>query len=126
MGLRANLLNAVLRDLPAPDSVLTEPSPRWDEILGGRTGPNDWAHYERSKGTTCIVFVNGEAIAAGFPEDMIVTGPTPGGAGTVILQTQHAGAKARGWYHTPERGVLPNLRPGDIFEINGDRAKVAA
>jgi hypothetical protein len=118
MGLRANLVNVILKDLPDSTSVLGEPSPRWDEILGGRIGPNAWGRYGRGAGTTCIIVTNGWAINAGLPADMVITTPTPTGGGTPILQAQLKGAKERGWLHTPVAGVLPNLRPGDIFNIN--------
>jgi|SRR5271166_1300444 len=118
MGLRANLVNVILKDLPNAGSVLGEPSARWDEILGGRLGPNAWGRYGRNAGTTCIIVTNGWAIDAGLPSDMVITTPTPTGGGTPILQAQLKGSKSRGWLHTPVSGVLPNLRPGDIFNIN--------
>ena len=125
MGLRANLVNTILKDLPNADSVLGEPSARWDELLGGRTGPNSWNRYGRTCGsdghsgcgTSCVIVTNGWAIDAGLPSDMVITAPTPSGGGQPILNAQISGAKSRGWLHTPTSGVLPNLRPGDIFNI---------
>jgi len=118
MGLRANLLNVVLKDLPNANSVLGEPSARWDELLGGRTGPNSWGRYGRGAGTTCLIVANGWAIDAGFPDDMVITTPTPSGGGVPVITAQINGAKTRGWLHTPVQGELPNLRPGDIYNIN--------
>lgn len=118
MGLRAELLNVIQSDLPNANSVLGEPSPRWDALLGGRTGPNSWGRYGRGFGTTCVIVTNGWAIDAGFPSDMVITTPTPTGGGVPILHAQIGAATTRGWLHTPKSGVLPNLRPGDIFNIN--------
>lgn len=118
MSLRTDLLNVVLSDLPDATSTLGEPDPRWDERLGGRTGPNSWSWYERGFGTTCIVTTNGWLIAAGAPDDMVVREPTPNGGGTRMIQAQIHSAEARGWLHTPVRGQLPNFRPGDVYNIN--------
>ena len=120
MGLRAKLLAVVLGDLPEPDSKLGEPSERWDELLGGRKGPNNWGRYGRASGTTCLIALNGWAIDAGFPSDMVVAYDTPNGGGTLIAQAEIAGAKARGWYHEPQRGELPDFRPGDVYQTNRD------
>ena len=118
MGLQSELLSAVLADLPDADSRLGEPDPRWDAILGGRTGPDSWNQYGRAAGTTCIITLNGWAILAGFPDNMVVAVPTPMGGGTRMITAFNAGAGSRGWLHTPTRGELPDLRPGDAYEIN--------
>lgn len=123
VGLRSKLLNVVLADLPSSDSVLTEPSPRWDELLGGRKGPGVWGRYERNYGTTCAVAVDGWLLSVGAPPELINATQADGGTGFVpgehIIRL-NAGAKALGWLRTPVRGQLPDFRPGDIFEINHD------
>lgn len=121
MGLRKNLVNVILADLPTPDSKLEEPNPRWDEILGGKRGPGRWGRYSNGYGTTCIITANGWGIDAGLPDDMLVKEDTPNGGGTKIHQAMITGAKARGWYRTPTRGQLPDLRPGDIYVSNKSR-----
>jgi hypothetical protein len=123
VGLRADFLTTVMRDLPSRESRLEEPNPRWDEVLGGRTGPDAWQQYGRGAGTTCIVAVNGWARSTpGFPADMVVTEPTPAGGGTRMITAFNDGARRRGWLRTPQRGVLPDFRPGDVFNINRVRA----
>jgi hypothetical protein len=119
VSLRCDFHAVVLSHLPTQESKLGEPDPRWDAILGGRTGPDNWNWYGRAAGTTCIVTVNGFAAQTpGFPENMVVREPTPNGGGTRMIQAQIKGAEARGWLRTPVRGQLPNFRPGDIFNIN--------
>lgn len=118
MGLRAKLLQVVLNDLPSSDSVLTEPSSRWDELLGGRKSQDSWGRYGRGYGTTCAIVANGWALDAGLPEDMVINVDTPSGGGSKIFQALDAGAKARGWLRYPKRGELPDLRPGDVYIIN--------
>ena len=118
MGLRSSLLNVVLADLPAMSSTLDASSPRWDELLGGKKSPGVWGRFSTGYGTTCIVVLDGWAISAGFPSDMVVTVDTPSGGGTKILQAMYAGATSRGWMREPVRGSLPSIRPGDVYVSN--------
>lgn len=122
MGLRANLLRTVLADLPEPKSVLTEPSERWDHLLGGRTVAGAWKRYGRV-GTTCAVVVGGWLIDVGGPPEMINAAVEDGGSGFVIGQPVARlieGAKKLGWFRSAKRGELPSFRPGDIYWINRD------
>lgn len=111
------LVAAALASLPNPDTVLGEPSPEWDELLGGRKSPNQWRYYERGYGTTCGVVAAAWAEKAGWPAELINRDP-PGGSGFKIgehISRLHDGAKKLGWLHTPVAGELPDLRPGDIL-----------
>lgn len=122
MGLRADLLAAVLADLPTPDSTLSETSnpDRWDALLGGKTGSGTWGRYERGYGTTCGVAANGWLLEVGAPPEMINAAP-PGGSGFTIgahISRINQGAQSLGWLRTPTRGQLPDFKPGDLYEIN--------
>lgn len=111
------LVAAALEDLPNPDSVLGEPDPRWDALLGGKKSANQWAYYERGFGTTCGVVTAAWAEKAGWPAALINRDP-PGGSGFKIgehISRLHDGARSLGWLHTPNKGELPPLAPGDIL-----------
>jgi hypothetical protein len=53
---------------------------------------------------------------------MYVAEPTPMGGGTKMLQKQLAYATANGWLHTPTKGELPAIRPGDVYNSNHTNA----
>lgn len=113
----AELVNVATRDLPDSSTVLGEPSPRWDEILGGRKGPGQWGYYEAHHGTSCGVVAAAWLEGAGGPPSLINRAP-PGGNGFVIgkhITKLHDGAKAIGWLREPTRGELPDLAPGMIY-----------
>lgn len=128
------LVNAALADLPDSTTVLGEPDPRWDEILGGKLSPNAWRYFERGYGTTCAVVAGDWMKEAGWPADLINRAPEDGGTATMTSDGQHLakgsigahiskmhdGARARGWLHEPSKGVLPDLAPGDILGTEHD------
>lgn len=125
MGLRARLHAIVLQDLPEADSKLGEPSPRWDELLGGRISPGKWKHFETGYGTTCGAVVDGWLTDAEAPPQLINASPEDGGSGYTIgasISRLIRGASELGWLRKVERGVLPAIRPGDIFRINRQSA----
>jgi len=111
------MVAAALQSLPNSDSVLGEPDPAWDELLGGKKSANQWAYYERGYGTTCGVVAAAWAAKAGWPADLINRDP-PEGDGFKIgahISKLHDGARSHGWLHTPTKGELPDLQPGDIL-----------
>lgn len=116
-SLSERVASAVERDLPRSDSVLTEPSPRWDALLGGRIGPGKWRYYEAGYGTTCGVTAAGWLAKAGAPPGMINRDPPEGsgfGPGAHISRLRQ-GAQELGWLFRPRAGQLPNLRRGDVY-----------
>ena len=120
MGLRSDLLKIVLTDLPSSDSVIAYASPRFDELMGGKTAADKWKRFETGFGTNCAVTAVGWLLEAGAPPDML-NAEAPGGSGFTPgahFTRLNAGASSRGWLKTPTKGQLPDFRPGDIFQIN--------
>lgn len=116
------IVAAALADLPDSTTVLGEPDPRWDELLGGKKSANQWAYFERGYGTTCGVVAAAWAEEAGWPADLI-NRDAPGGSGFKIgahISKLHDGARARGWLHVPNKGELADLAPGDILGTEHD------
>lgn len=118
--LSERLLAVALADLPASDSVLTEPSERWDAVLGGRIDADRWRYYERGFGTTCGVVAASWLEDAGAPPEMINRNPPLGDGfkmGWHIIKARD-GARKRGWLREPQSDQLPDLRPGDLYATN--------
>lgn len=116
------IVNAALADLPDSTTVLGEPDPRWDELLGGKLNANQWRYYDRGYGTTCGVVAAAWAAQAGWPADLVNRDP-PEGSGFKIgahISRLHDGARAHGWLHVPNRGDLPDLVPGDVLGTEHD------
>lgn len=111
------LVAVALESLPDSTTVLGEPSPEWDALLGGKKNASQWAYYDRGFGTTCGVVAAAWAEKAGWPADLINRDP-PGGSGFKIgahISRLHDGARAHGWLREPKHGELPDLQPGDIL-----------
>jgi len=113
------LLRSVLGFLPEETSILAEPDPRWDAILGGRKGPDLWGYYQWAKGakygTTCGIFVAACAAYAGLPREIINRDP-PEGSGyvpTAHIKRLWEGGGILGWRkaYDPKSG----FEPGDIY-----------
>lgn len=128
------LVASALADLPDADTVLGEPDPRWDELLGGKLTADQWRYYERGYGTTCGVVTAAWLEAAGGPPVMINRAP-PGGSAEMSPDGQHLakgsigahirklhdGGKSLGWLRTPTTGALPDLQSGDILGTEHDK-----
>ncbi len=118
--LASRLLQVALNYLPESKSRISEPDPRWDKILGGRTSADSWKYYSRNFGTTCGVVAASWLEEAGGPPDMINRDP-PGGSGFKngwhIIKIME-GAKKLGWFRKPTNGQLPDLQPGDFYGSN--------
>jgi len=117
---RAEALLRVVRGfLPEETSILAEPDPRWDAILGGRKGPDLWAYYQWAKGakygTTCGIFAAACAAYAGLPREIINREP-PEGSGYVPshhIKRIWDGAGPLGWRMAYDG--KSGLVPGDIY-----------
>ena len=125
MGLRADLLAVVLQDLPNPDSVINRSDPLFDELQGGKLGPGRWARFEdpgdHRYGTTCATTLVGWLLATGTAPPAMLNAAPPGGSGFTPgahFSRMNTYAQSVGWWNTPVSGQLPNLRPGDIYELD--------
>jgi hypothetical protein len=106
--------------LPEKDSVLQEPDPIWDWILGGRIGNDRWNLYQWATGskygTTCGIFVAACMVKAGWSKEMI-NRDEPEGSGykaTKHIARIYSGAQKLGFVlNVPTEGI--ELKPGDIY-----------
>lgn len=117
MGLRSDLLNVILQDLPTSASTIDRSSARFDQLMGGKLATGMWGRYQTNFGTSCAVTVTGWMLDAHAPPDML-NAPAPGGGGFVPgahFTRLMDGAKRRGWWRTPSPGQTPDVRPGDIY-----------
>ena len=125
----------VARELwPTPSTVIQQPAPLWDQILGGRVadlyGGPAWAYFATyvgekdgkkvSGGTTCAILASYVLSRAGAPAAWINRLPTdPVAPGAGFTPGAHFpkmlnGAKAGGfWLDRP-----PTLLPGDLYFVD--------
>jgi hypothetical protein len=99
---------------------LYEGDPRWDEVLGGRTGENSWGYFSVGYGTTCGIFAADVYSRAGAPVDMINRKPPEGNGFTAGLPISklYNGAKKIGWLMTPTKGKPIELMRGDLYCVH--------